>query len=186
MIKSNINKSNTYSNIMAEIIDASGFETFLELGVDTGYTTKKILDIAKDLKKVYCVDIRDSSIIKYESEFKDKIDYFFNNKTDDFFSKDIITEVDCVFIDADHSYTQSRIDFLNSFKILTDGGIIFLHDTYPPNIEMTNSTRNGDTYKLYLELSSPEWNDKIDIINLPIYDGLTIIRKRISKKIFTL
>jgi predicted O-methyltransferase YrrM len=185
-MKSEINNSLCYSDIISEIIKGCNFDTFLELGVDTGYTTKKILDKATNLKNVYCVDFRDNSIIKYESDNKNKINYFFNTTTDDFFKSKILQEIDCVFIDADHSYEQSRIDFLNAFNILTDDGIIFLHDTYPPSIELTSKDRNGDTYKLYLELSSLEWLDKIDIINLPIYDGLTIIRKRITKKIFTL
>jgi predicted O-methyltransferase YrrM len=185
-MKSKIDNSHCYSDIMGEIVKGCNFDTFLELGVDTGYTTKKILDKATNLKNVYCVDFRDSSIIKYESINKDKIEYFFNITTNNFFNLGVLKEVDCVFIDADHSYEQSRLDFLNAFNILSDDGIIFLHDTYPPSIELTSKDRNGDTYRLYLELSSPEWLDKIDIVNLPIYDGLTIIRKRISKKIFTL
>jgi predicted O-methyltransferase YrrM len=185
-MKSEIENSHCYSDIIGEIIKGCNFDNFLELGVDTGYTTKMVLDKATNLKNVYCVDVRDSNIIKYESENKHKIKYFFNITTDDFFKLDAIKEIDCVFIDADHSYEQSRVDFLNAFNILTDDGIIFLHDTYPPSIELTSKDRNGDTYRLYLELSSPEWLDKIDVINLPIYDGLTIIRKRIAKKIFTL
>jgi predicted O-methyltransferase YrrM len=185
-MKSVIENSHSYSNIIAEIVKGCNFDTFLELGVDTGYTTKKVLDIATNLKKVFCVDLRNQDIIKYHSDNEHKIEYFFNITTDDFFKLNKISEIDCAFIDADHSYTQSRIDFLNVFEILNDDGIIFLHDTYPPSIELTTPDRNGDTYKLYLELLSPEWIDKIDVINLPIYDGLTIIRKRIQNKIFTL
>lgn len=176
----------SYSNIIAEIIYGCNFKTFLELGVDTGYTTKKILDTALNLDIVYCVDFRGEDIIKYESTNKHKVRYFFNTKTDDFFDKKIIDSIDCAFIDADHSYIQSRKDFFNCYNLIGDDGLIFLHDTYPPNIEMTHPSRNGDTYKLYEELSNVEWNDKIDIINLPIYDGLTIIRKRGNKKILTL
>ena len=104
----------------------------------------------------------------------------------EFFDKKILSKIDCVFIDADHSYTQSRKDFFNCYNLIDDDGIIFLHDTYPPNALMTHPSRNGDTYKLYEELSGVEWNDKIDIVNLPIYDGLTIIRKRVTKKVSTL
>ena len=132
------------------------------------------------------MDFRGSDIIKYESEHKHKIEYFFNIKTDEFFDKKILSKIDCVFIDADHSYTQSRKDFFNCYNLIDDDGIIFLHDTYPPNALMTHPSRNGDTYKLYEELSGVEWNDKIDIVNLPIYDGLTIIRKRVTKKVSTL
>lgn len=185
-MKSTYNKVHSYSKIIANIVDACEFETFLELGVDTGYTTKNVLDIATNIKKVYCVDLRSDNIIIHKSDRYDIIDYHFNTSTDEFFNKKIVNQIDCVFVDADHSYEQSRIDFINSFNILIDDGIIFLHDTYPPNEMMTSPDRNGDTYKLYVELSGPEWNDKIDIINLPIYDGLTIIRKRISKKVFTL
>lgn len=185
-MKSQIENSHSYASIIAEIVKGCNFDTFLELGVDTGFTTKKVLDTALNLKKVYCVDLRGEDIIKYHSDNNFKIEYYFNSTTDNFFLSKHISNIDCCFIDADHSYGQSRIDFFNAFEILSDDGIIFLHDTYPPSIELTTPDRNGDTYKLYLELSSKEWSDKIDIINLPIYDGLTIIRKINKNKISTL
>jgi len=185
-MKAPITKSLCYSNILGEIINACGFESYLELGIDTGYTTKQVLDKAPDLKQVYNVDLRGGEIVKFHSVHQEKVKYFLNITTDAFFDSKVVTNVDCVFVDADHSYQQSRKDFLNAYEILNDDGIIFLHDTYPPNLELTRPDRNGDTYKLYEELSSNDWKEKVDIINLPIYDGLTIIRKREAKKIFTL
>ena len=118
-MKAPITKSLCYSNIIAEIVNACGFETYLELGIDTGYTTKQVLDKSPDLKSVYNVDLRGKEIIKFHSECDEKITYFLNMTTDLFFASKSITTIDCVFIDADHSYEQSRIDFLNAYEILT-------------------------------------------------------------------
>ena len=125
-MKAPITKSLCYSNIIGEIVNACGFETYLELGIDTGYTTKQVLDKSPDLKSVYSVDLRGKEIIKFYSEHDEKINYFLNITTDAFFASKSITEIDCVFIDADHSYEQSRIDFLNAYEILTKFGIRFV------------------------------------------------------------
>jgi predicted O-methyltransferase YrrM len=111
-----------------------------------------------------------------------------NISTDTFFATYATNykKFDCIFIDACHEYTQARIDFINSFKILEDDGIIFLHDTYPPSLSYTDQNACGDAYKLYLELTQSEYRDKIDIINLPTWAGLTIIRKLSSKNLLTL
>jgi hypothetical protein len=102
-------------------------------------------------------------------------------------------KIDFLFIDGDHSYEGVKKDFELYSKILSDSGVIVLHDT-DSNFEETllvseDSKKDHHSFdgpsKLVEELQqSPEWN----LINLhnfrilmdkPSSSGITIINKKI-------
>jgi len=56
------------------------------------------------------------------------------------------------FIDGEHTYEQVKKDFWNIYKLLVEGGYIFLHDTYPLNEDYLTPTTCGDVYKFRQEL----------------------------------
>ncbi len=107
--------------------------------------------------------------------------------TDEFFEHNDEKEFNFIFIDAKHSFEQSRMDFVNAWPLLKDNGIMLLHDTYPPNEHYLPHCE--DAWKL------PEWikqkakdrhlenisisgeYDNIELMTLPFYFGITIIRK---------
>lgn len=60
---------------------------------------------------------------------------------------------DVIYIDADHTFAQACADYNNSIKHLAPGGLIFLHDMWPPNAEYTAPIWCGDTYKLLVGLT---------------------------------
>ncbi len=74
---------------------------------------------------------------------------FYLGTTDDYFAsiKGTGVQFDLIFIDADYSYEQSLKDFMNAKEHIIDEGFIFLHDTYPYDISMTEPNLCFDTYK---------------------------------------
>lgn len=62
------------------------------------------------------------------------------------------TTIDFLFIDADHSKEQVKKDFINYFDLVSDHGIIILHDTHPASIEYVNPKACGDAYSIVMEL----------------------------------
>ena len=80
---------------------------------------------------------------------KDTSDNFFKNNKNEF---------DVIFIDGLHIYEQCRKDVINSLKVLSQNGFIFLHDMTPRNWAEENVPRLKDTlwtgniWKVALEL----------------------------------
>ena len=110
----------------------------------------------------------------------------------DFFVRQDI-KIDVLFIDGDHSYDGVKTDFDLYSKILSDNGLIIIHDTdsdYEETLIVSEDTKK-DHYrfdgpaKFVKELGeSPEWN-LIKLHNFrilkdkPSSSGITIINKKI-------
>lgn len=90
--------------------------------------------------------------------FKSQISVDMNNHnatytmtTDEFF-KINKHKFDIIYIDAGHTYEQVLLDYNNSVKALNEGGVIFIHDLFPPNIEFTIPGYCGDGFRLLSDL----------------------------------
>jgi hypothetical protein len=153
--------------ISSIIIESGGFnKTYIEYGVRHGHC---IEHIANFTKKLYGVDMN-----PYQPK---------NNKivmhcsTTDEFSKNILPYIkfDYCFIDADHKSSQVLIDFENVYRQINKGGYVFLHDTYPCNLELLKPEYCNDCYlsPLIIKNRFPD----IEMITFPLNPGLTIIRK---------
>tara|TARA_Y100000589_G_scaffold275519_1_gene269656 strand:+ start:470 stop:1231 length:762 start_codon:yes stop_codon:yes gene_type:complete len=86
--------------------------------------------------------------------------------SDDFF-KSQDKNFDLIFIDGLHTYEQVKKDFINSLKVINEGGIIILDDMIPRNWKEQQTPRvqtewTGDVWKLLFDLS------KLDGINYKI------------------
>jgi hypothetical protein len=110
----------------------------------------------------------------------------------DFFVRQDI-KIDFLFIDGDHSYEGVKTDFELYSKIISDNGVIVLHDTdenYEKSLIVSEDSKKDHhsfdgPSKLIEELQqSPEWN----LINLhnfrilmdkPSSSGITIINKKV-------
>ncbi len=158
--------STCYSGIIASIVEGCGFESYLELGIYDGCTINGVAEKCGALQHLYAVDIK-NPIRRLHQKVQ-----FIRSSTDAFFKENRL-KFDCIFIDADHEFYQARKDFFSAIEVLNDDGVIFLHDTYPPSVEYAVPGYCGDVYKLYQELQSSGY----EIINLPLYNGLAILRK---------
>jgi hypothetical protein len=149
--------------------------TYLELGVQRGQCFNSVAPLVR--KTAYAVDISDQTFgfIKSNKNLK-----WFNGKTDDFFAQLEKITFDMVFIDADHNHTSSMKDFDNVFPLVRDNGLILLHDTYPPSKEFIEPSYCGDTYKT-AECIKQNYKDKCEIVTLPFYFGVSVVRKCVKQ-----
>jgi hypothetical protein len=95
-----------------------------------------------------------------------------------------VDEVAIVHLDGCHDYkvVKEEVDFF--FRLLIPGGVIFLHDTYPPSEEYLARDSCSDSFKVrqYLESFIPDtftWQYTASSV------GLTMITKReLNRKFF--
>ena len=124
-----------------ELFRNRDIKTYLELGVGNGgsFLTNSIF-IGSDCKKFHAVDsiTYGAPLCQSKQRISDKVTIlqtimadsectFFNSTTSDFFKTNTNT-YDCIFIDADHTYSGVKSDYINSLKILNKNGILIFHD----------------------------------------------------------
>jgi predicted O-methyltransferase YrrM len=144
-----------------------------------------VIQNCPNLQRIVGVDELDMRAVPYDPYYKPKRTHIYSGTyTREFFEKNKET-FDCIFIDASHKHEDVLSDFHKSIECLEDDGIIFMHDTYPPNDEFTSPHLCGTAFQTYLEISNDQNN--WECVTLPIWCGLTIVRKRpVGKKLFTL
>jgi len=185
-----------HSNLLAELCQFINAETIVEIGVQHGKTTRELARAAKVIGgMVYGYDYFAPIGIGYSGRYagsagdekvvtqalKGYEDYVKLTRVDthsDEFPKilkeDLKTKsIDFAFIDADHSYKGSRKDFETIYPLLSEDGVIALHDTF---------THVG-LRKLVIDLYEDLNDGTFDIINLPFghanqRDGITLLSKR--------
>jgi predicted O-methyltransferase YrrM len=158
-----------YSNIITWLVKLTNCKKYLELGVESSST---LSEIKKHVDLCVGVDVNDTWD-------KENIT-FYQMTTDEFFLRNTET-FDIIFIDADHSFEQVRIDFDNAIKILNKYGIIILHDTDPIAEELLSPYFCSDSYKIVDYVSQLE---NINIITFPIQEtGLTFVMRKNDRRI---
>lgn len=160
-----------YTQFMAELIRMLKYDTYLELGISEA---KNIHQMSLYCKKCVGVDIID---IRHYRDFD-----FYQMTTDDFFStNDDLFDV--IFIDADHSFSQCKIDFANSLKVLNNFGIIILHDTDPADNTLLDKKHCSNSYNMidWLKIFHPE----LDTFTLPVSNaGMTLVNRKKDRRIY--
>ena len=109
---------------------------FLELGTSTGVAFNSLTFDNK-----YTVDLKRPDLIQGHINS-------FEQSTDDFFATTELTNFDLIFIDANHDSEQVTRDFNSSVSKLAPGGVIVLHDCYPPTEEYCEPRFCSDSYKI--------------------------------------
>jgi len=153
-------------------------DAYLELGI---YKAETISKVSKFAKQAIGVDIIKPQDINGFT--------FYHMSTDTFFCKIelgeiIIPTLDMVFIDACHSHEQSLKDFNNVFKYVSEGGLIFLHDTYPKDEALTNQGYCGDVYRTAWKIRMKK-KTRCEIVTIPASPGMSIVRKSSKQLLWT-
>lgn len=147
---------------------AGRLNRYLELGIKKGSCFNAIAPLCK---KAYAVDILNCyNLIKHNKNL-----IWFHGETDNFFKlHPQKKKFDLIFIDAAHEHKASLNDFKNALPLVTENGLILLHDTYPPSEEFTGKSYCNDTYKTaeYIMRYYPQY----EFITLPFYYGISIFR----------
>ncbi len=116
--------------VIQSIIDKFNLKSYLEIGVETGFSFFQI-----QTQKKFAVDPN----FKIPWSFKDsENEKFFQMTSDEFFErfaeKVLPNEgVDIVFIDGLHTFEQSLKDVQNSLRFLSSNGFVIMHDCLPKN-----------------------------------------------------
>jgi len=160
----------SYHSLIAKIVEITGCELYLELGIERGHNIREITKVCDECIGVDVKDIR---------EFKD---FEFHLKTTDDFFKTFNRTPNIIFIDADHRFGQVRKDFVNSLNCLSEHGIILLHDTDPCYEELTEEGFCGDSFKIH-DWIKQEYSE-LNIVTLPIgVMGLTIVNREKDRRV---
>lgn len=171
-MKSNINLIESHVNIISSIINGCLFDSYLELGVANGNNLMKVVTSCPCLKKATGVEKKEIESTIFHSNPDSRIKMVAGTSTDIFFENNQ-DKFDCIFIDACHDCNNVLKDFNNSIKVLNSDGLIFMHDTYPANIEQTQSGYCDNAYMAYLQIVN---RLDCEIVTLPTYAGLSIVR----------
>lgn len=142
---------------------------YIELGVDEGKTFEMI---APYVHRAIAVDLKIPESLKEYETYEMSTDEFFGERW-------FVDEADLIFIDADHSYNGAKKDLKNALEILSENGMIIMHDTDPiSNLMADNPKLCGDVYRIVDDIEEGLIAN-INIVTLPVGDpGLSMITKK--------
>ena len=135
------------TEIIQNIINKKNYEKYLEIGCDKDDNFSKI-----QAKIKVGVDPQRGGTIRMTS------DEFFKKNNEIF---------DIIFLDGLHTYEQTIKDILNSLNIISDKGIILIHDCLPKKIWNQIVPRvyghwNGDVWKAIVHSRTFDQADTLD------------------------
>ncbi len=165
-----------HTPIIKSIIESCGYKTYLELGV---YDGQNFLQCSQSCDFAVAVDVKIPDILRSQTDKRRS----FQCTTEEFFTKQIGAlysehqTFDAIFIDACHDYQFVLNDLEESWRLLSDYGTIFLHDTSPEEERLLDPGYCGDAWKIHKNLSSG--SIPINFVTLPCAEaGLTLVTKR--------
>lgn len=149
---------------------AGSLKRYLELGIRKGFCFNTVAPLSTE---AYAVDTRN-----YYKFIKKNKNLIWNHMTTVEFLKNHNPKkkFDLVFIDANHHHKSSLNDFNLVFPLVNKNGIILMHDTYPPSKTFIDPGYCADSYKTAKYIRN-NFSKKCEIITLPFYYGVSIIRK---------
>lgn len=159
-----------HSHFIAELVKQINCKVYLELGVYDGLTMSLV---SPHVSRLIGVDIKDVRTFRGGEFHLETTDSFFTHFTD---------PVDVIFIDADHNFESVKKDFVNSLNILSEFGMIILHDTDPMEEMYLEPRYCGDSYKMDNWIRE-NYKD-LDVMTLPLTQaGLTLVKRSGDKRV---
>lgn len=133
----------TKEEAINRIIKEQGFTKYLEIGYGDGYCYNQI-----DCKYKAAVD---PEAPQGDDLYKMTSDEFFSGPVDGAHGGN---GFEVIFIDGDHTCEQVRKDIINASKVLTENGVILLHDIAPEEegqaiVPRQQKVWTGDVFKAW-------------------------------------
>ena len=162
------------TSIINHLIKKNNYRKYLEIGVRKGNNFNKI-------NVDYKVGVDPSPLFESENLYKLTSDEFFKNNN---------TKFDIIFLDGLHLEDQVDKDISNSLKVLSNNGIIIMHDCNPPSkfhqreeyeVSGTFPAWNGTVWRSFVKLRMKSSSLKLHCVDCDW--GVGIITKGNSKKI---
>lgn len=150
--------------------------------IGCGESTEILLPAAVEADvDFYAVDVNLSKLdhFKKAANLSGQGNYQFYHMTSNEFMAQYDDIPAVVLIDANHEYSQAKKEFEFFYNLLIPGGVIFLHDTFPPHEMMLAPTACHDVYRLRQELEP--LTEEMDVFTWPYtagFSGLTMIIKK--------
>jgi predicted O-methyltransferase YrrM len=150
----------------------------IEIGIAEGQGTRVL---SRHSKSVFAVD-SDANSLSFVKNLKNVT--WVNSyswEALEQFSGNLESKVDFCFIDGDHRSEIAFGDFERAQKLMGEGGVIALHDTYPKSIDFTSEANEwcGSAYRVpeMIRMTYPEF----ECITIARHPGLTLVQKAVSK-----
>jgi len=151
------------------------------IGVSTFFMCKHGFDYGRT---VYSVDVNSEKIKKHDESAYHPGHIPVWKSSEEFMQ---IFDEQCavVLIDGAHDYEIAKMEFDFFFGKLVEGGVIFIHDTYPPVADgddyaaFLKNDACGDVYRLRQDLEKRR--DEMEIFTWPYtagWNGLTMVLKK--------
>lgn len=163
---------------LADIVLQNVDGAIVDIGM--GMSTVVLAEYAEKYdRNHYSCDISKRVINRYGGILHDKHDIFLGTSID--FIKSIDYPIALGFIDGEHKAKTVNIEIGVILLNMNFGGILFIHDTYPPkHLVRDNGTKCGDIYKVRqrLEMNPDLWTFTWPYENQAQSCGLTMIMKK--------
>ena len=149
-------------------------KSILEIGIRKGVSTMAMCEAIVDgnLEVDYhCCDIKDAC---RKVQDMTSVPLKFHVMSSDDLAKEWDRQIDILFIDGDHVYSQVKRDYFNFSRFVNLNGFIFLHDTYPPSEKYKTENYSCDAYRILEDLKKDK---TVEAVTFPYSYGLTVVRK---------
>lgn len=163
-------KGQEFRELMVELIKLFEPETYVEVGVQKGYTFNVLAPL---VKLAIAVDIAGLDHVVARPNVKK---YHMSSEE---FAGQWKGPIDLLFIDADHRKESVLADVNSLLSFVPEGtGLILLHDTYPVCERLLQDDSCSNAWEAAWEIRKKRVYADLEIVTLPgPYAGLSIIRK---------
>lgn len=176
----------TKTDIINYFVSTYGYNTYLEIGLDTGKEYRAIQCPVKESVDPFIIEDHTQFDLYIQQDLPEEIKKLLTYRmtSDEFFAQNE-KKYDIILIDGLHEQQQVARDIINSLNILTDNGTIVVHDCLPGNERMQIVPRvsagwTGDVWKGVAELMKQGL-----VMNVVDTDwGVGIIRKQDNKDVY--
>lgn len=170
------------NNHLFPLIEKINNPIILELGVQSGRSTKRFLDICmKNNGKLYSIDIDDCSEVSKDPNWS-----FFKTRDDnfEFIKSKIPKKIDVLFIDTLHEAKHVEKIIYGYYDLIKVGGYIFIDDiSHLPYLNENSKNNfyceinNKETFQKILEIYYYN-QSKFDLNFSFISSGLAVLKKK--------
>ncbi|GLZ27947.1 O-methyltransferase [Lentzea sp. NBRC 105346] len=166
--------------LLAFLVRLTAAREVLEIGTFTGYSTLCIASaLPADGKVVTCdITARWLSVAEpywAEAGVRDRIDFRQGDATT-MLATMPVEGFDIVFVDADKSSYGHYLE--ESLRLVRTGGLIILDNTLLSGRVVDADANDADTETIRKVNAQLRNDERVDLVLLPIADGVTLLRKR--------